>query len=208
MINADRTGEKSLTQLFDVHPPGPLMVMKLPSVAQKTTVHCKSILWTAVGATQDLSAEITSTIGIRPWSPDGRRIAFVHARALGQPAVYSMNANGEDRVRLSDCHADSRPAWAPDGTQIVYNHALKQGIRNLFVVDIETFLAAKEAPPTQVIPEPEPEQEPEQEPEPEPEPEIEQSQNRRKTRIKHQMRRKRRRRRAIHLKHRVPIHQQ
>ena len=99
------------------------------------------------------------------WSPDGRRIAFVHARALGQPAVYSMNANGEDRVRLSDCHADSRPAWSPDGTQIVYNHALKQGIRNLFVVDIETFLAAKEAPPTQVIPEPEPEQEPEQEPE-------------------------------------------
>ena len=106
------------------------------------------------------------------WSPDGRRIAFVHARALGQPAIYTMNVNGENRVRLSDCHADARPTWSPDGTQIVYTHALLAENRNLFVVDINAFLTAKEVPPTKVMPEPEPEPEPEIAPEPEPEPEI------------------------------------
>ena len=172
VINADRTGEKPLTHLFDVHP--------------SWSPNGNEIAFSRSENNRPLQIYIMDSRGgnARPisgdhfndrhpaWSPDGRRIAFVHARALGQPAVYTMNGNGEDRVRLSDCHAESRPTWSPDGTQIVYNHALKQGIRNLFVVDIETFLAAKEAPPTQAEVIPEPEQEPE--PEPDPEPEIEQ----------------------------------
>ncbi|MCE2395841.1 PD40 domain-containing protein, partial [Candidatus Poribacteria bacterium] len=105
------------------------------------------------------------------WSPDGRRIAFVHARALGQPSIYTMNVNGENRVRLSDCHADARPTWSPDSSAIVYSDQTKDGgTRDLFVVDIETFLAAQEAPPTKPEPEPEPEPKPEPEPEPEPDP--------------------------------------
>ena len=172
VINADRTGEKPLTQLFDVHPSWSPNGNEIAfSRSENNSPLQIYIMDSRGGNARPISGDHFNDRH-PAWSPDGRRIAFVHARALGQPAVYTMNANGEDRVRLSDCHADSRPAWAPDGTQIVYNHALKQGIRNLFVVDIETFLAAKEAPPTQVIPEPE--QEPEQEPEPEPEPEIEQ----------------------------------
>ena len=174
VINADRTGEKSLTQLFDVHPSWSPNGNEIAFSRSENNRPLQIYIMDSRGGNARPISGDNFNDRHPAWSPDGRRIAFVHARALGQPAVYSMNANGEDRVRLSDCHADSRPAWAPDGTQIVYNHALKQGIRNLFVVDIETFLAAKEAPPTQVIPEPEPEQEPEQEPEPEPEPEIEQ----------------------------------
>ena len=174
VINANRTGEKPLTHLFDVHP--------------SWSPHGNEIAFSRSENNRPLQIYIMDSRGgnARPisgdhfndrqpaWSPDGRRIAFVHARVLGQPAVYTMNATGEDRVQLSDCHSDSRPAWSPDGTQIVYNHALKQGIRNLFVVDIETFLAAQEAPPikAEMIPEPDPEPEQEPEPEPDPEPEI------------------------------------
>ena len=173
VINADRTGEKSLTQLFDVYPSWSPNGNEIAFSRSENNRPLQIYIMDSRGGNARPISGDNFNDRHPAWSPDGRRIAFVHARALGQPAVYTMNANGEDRVRLSDCHADSRPAWSPDGTQIVYNHALKQGIRNLFVVDIETFLAAKEAPPTQVIPEPEPEQEPEQEPEPEPEPEIE-----------------------------------
>ena len=149
VINADRTGEKPLTHLFDVHP--------------SWSPNGNEIAFSRSENNRPLQIYIMDNRGgnARPisgahfndrhpaWSPDGRRIAFVHARVLGQPAVYTMNATGEDRVQLSDCHSDSRPAWSPDGTQIVYNHALKQGIRNLFVVDIETFLAAPRGTPYQ-----------------------------------------------------------
>ena len=174
VINADRTGEKALTHLFDVNP--------------SWSPNGEEIIFSRSEDNRPLQIYVMDSRGnnVRPlsgdyfndknpaWSPDGRRIAFIHSRALGQPAIYTMDANGENRVRLADSHADSRPAWSPDGTQIVYNHALKQGIRNLFVVDIDTFLAAQEAPPEEVIPEPEPEPDPEPEvvPEPDPEPEV------------------------------------
>ena len=102
------------------------------------------------------------------WSPDGDRIAFVHAKTLRKPAIYTMDVNGENRVRLSVCHAESRPTWSPDGSQIAYSYE-----RDLYVVDIEAFLAANAALPPKVEPEPEPEPEPEVEPEPEPTPEPE-----------------------------------
>ena len=171
VINANRTGEKPLTHLFDVHPSwspsGNEIVFSRSENNRPLQIY---IMDSRGGNARPISGDHFNDRH-PAWSPDGRRIVFVHARALGQPAVYTMNATGEDRVRLSDCHSDSRPAWSPDGTQIVYNHALKQGIRNLFVVDIETFLAAQEAPliKAEVIPEPDPEQEPEPEPDPEPE---------------------------------------
>ena len=175
VINADRTGEKPLTHLFDVNP--------------SWSSNGKEIIFSRSEDNRPLQIYVMDSRGgnARPlsgdnfndrhpaWSPDGRRIAFVHSRALGQPAIYTMNVNGENRIRLSDCDADARPTWSSDGTQIAYTYALmKGGNRNLFVVDIETFLAAKEAPPTkpEVKPEPEPEPEPEIVPDPEPEPEI------------------------------------
>ena len=170
VINADRTGEKALTHLFDVTPAwfpnGKEIIFSRSEGNRPLQIY---VMDSRGGNARPLSGDHFNDKN-PAWSPDGRRIAFVHSRALGQPAIYTMDANGDNRIRLADSHSDSRPAWSPDGTQIVYNHALKQGTRNLFVVDIEAFLAAKEAPPIQaeVIPEPDPE------PEPEPEPEIEQ----------------------------------
>ena len=175
VINADRTGEKALTHLFDVHPSwspnGSEIVFSRSEHNRPLQIY---IMDQRGGNARPISG--TNFNDKHPsWSPDGRRIAFVHARALGQPAIYTMSTTGDNRVQLSDCHADSRPTWSPDGTQIVYNHALKEGIRNLFVVDIETFLVAQEAPPVkQVIPDPPPEppQKPPPEPPEKPEPEV------------------------------------
>ena len=162
VINADRTGEKALTHLFDVHPSwspnGGEIAFSRSENNRPLQIY---IMDSGGGNARPISGDRFNDRH-PAWSPDGRRIAFVHARALGQPAVYTMNANGENRLRLSDCHAEARPTWSPDGAAIVYSHQTKDGgTRDLFVVDIETFLAAKEAPPTQVKPEPEPEPEPE-----------------------------------------------
>ena len=173
LINANRTGEKALTHLFDVNPcwspSGDEIVFSRSENNRPFQIY---LMDSGGGNVVGISGDHFNDRH-PAWSPDGRRLAFVHARALGQPAIYMMSANGEDRVRLSDCHADSRPAWSPEGVQLAYNHALSEGIRNLFVVDIEVFLAAREAAATQVVPEPEPEPEPELEPEPEPEAEAE-----------------------------------
>ena len=176
VINADRTGERALTHLFDVHPSwspdGESIAFSRSENNRPLQVY---IMDKGGGNASPISVDYFNDRH-PAWSPDGRRLAFVHARALGQPAIYTMSVNGDNRVRLADSHADSRPAWSPDGSQIVYNHALKEGIRNLFVLDIATFLAAQEAPPpkAEVIPEsePEPELDPELEPELDPEPEV------------------------------------
>ncbi len=175
VINADRTGEKPLTHLSDAQPTwSPNGREIIFSRSENSGLPQIYIMDSRGSNIRPISGDHFNDRH-PAWSPDGRRIAFVHARTLGQPAIYTMNANGGNRVRLSDCHVDSRPTWSPDGTQIAYTHALQQGgNRNLFVVDIDRFLAAKEAPPTKAVLEPEPEPEPEipQKPEPEPEPEL------------------------------------
>ena len=174
-INADRTGEKPLTHLSDLQPTwSPNGREIVFSRSENRGLPQIYIMDNRGGSVRSISGDNFNDRH-PAWSPDGRRIAFVHARALGQPAIYIMNVNGANRIRLADSHADAKPTWSPDGAQIVYTYALqKGGNRNLFVVDIEAFLAAKEARPTTTIPEPEPEPEPEIVPEPEPEPEIEQ----------------------------------
>ena len=177
VINADRTGEKPLTHLSDVQPSWSPNGREIVFSRSENRGLPQIYVMDSRGASaQSISGDHFNDRH-PAWSPDGRRIAFVHSRALGQPAIYTMNVNGGNRVRLSDCHAESTPTWSPDGTQIAYSHQPKgEGFRNLFVVDIDTFLAAQEAPPPKAEPEPEPEPKPEIVPEPEPEPEPPQKQ--------------------------------
>ena len=51
-------------------------------------------------------------------SPDGRSIAFVREDASGDPAVWTMRADGSGQRRLV---AGDRPVWAPDGLTISYD---------------------------------------------------------------------------------------
>lgn len=68
--------------------------------------------------------DLTSKGGnCRPdWSPDGKRIAFVSDVADGKGDVWTMDAYGENKARVTpgDDSYDYNPAWSPDGLWIVY----------------------------------------------------------------------------------------
>jgi Tol biopolymer transport system component len=56
------------------------------------------------------------------WSPDGKRIAYVSDVADGKGDVWTMDADGGNkrRVTIGDESYDYNPAWSPDGRWIVY----------------------------------------------------------------------------------------
>jgi TolB protein len=56
------------------------------------------------------------------WSPDGKRIAFVSSVADGRGDIWTMDADGGNKVRVTvgDDSYDYNPAWSPDGRWIVY----------------------------------------------------------------------------------------
>jgi TolB protein len=65
------------------------------------------------------------------WSPDGRRIVFIHAddtdvdgNAINEQ-VWVMNANGSNQHPLTSTAAehDQTPDWSPDGRRIAYMEA-------------------------------------------------------------------------------------
>lgn len=74
------------------------------------------------------------------WSPDGKRIAYVSDVADGKGDVWIMDANGENKVRVTpgDDSYDYNPAWSPDGRWIVYETATgsKKGPWSLAIIPV------------------------------------------------------------------------
>jgi TolB protein len=59
------------------------------------------------------------------WSPDARRIAFTRWQgSFGTEELYVVNANGTQRVRLTNNYvADRDPTWSPDGSTIAFERS-------------------------------------------------------------------------------------
>jgi CubicO group peptidase (beta-lactamase class C family) len=72
----------------------------------------------------DLSTGTETDLGegfLPAWSPDGTRIVFGVLDGESGSDLYTMAADGSDRMRLtSDPDFDTAPQWSPDGSTIVY----------------------------------------------------------------------------------------
>ncbi len=85
------------------------------------------------GAIRQLTHPEESEVDRRPaWSPNGRDIAFVHLRQIGDDAGHArlqvVDAGGGTPRTLSDdpvgVELDQPPAWSPDGSKIAFTTSL------------------------------------------------------------------------------------
>jgi Tol biopolymer transport system component len=72
------------------------------------------------------------------WSPDGARIAFLHAVESTQDAdIYTMATDGSDVRRLTDKPGiDAFPTYSPDGTRIAFQSD-RGGQADVYVMDAD-----------------------------------------------------------------------
>ncbi|MFO7632406.1 MAG: protein kinase [Caldilinea sp.] len=72
--------------------------------------------------TLSTGAELDLGLGKDPvWEPGGTRILYNGFDERGEnPGLYLMDANGENRLRLTDNGNDVRPVWSPDGNNVVF----------------------------------------------------------------------------------------
>jgi dipeptidyl aminopeptidase/acylaminoacyl peptidase len=72
------------------------------------------------------------------WSPDGERIAFLHAADdTGDADIFTMAADGSDVRRLTDePGVDAFPTYSPDGTEIAFQSD-RAGKVDVYVMDAD-----------------------------------------------------------------------
>jgi Tol biopolymer transport system component len=87
----------------------------------------------AGGTVRQLTRPAESEVDRRPaWSPNGREIAFVHLRQIGEDAGHGrltvISADGSSARTLSEAplgvELDQAPAWSPDGSKIAFTTSL------------------------------------------------------------------------------------
>ena len=74
-----------------------------------------------------------------PWSPDGKRIAFMADRKgnLEKFNIYVMDADGGNLQNLTNHRAwDGSPSWSPDSQRIVF-HSERDGDYEIYVMDAD-----------------------------------------------------------------------
>jgi len=74
------------------------------------------------------------------WSPDGKRIAYIHAHKPGgyEPNISIMNSDGSNRTRLITDAGDANPSWSPDGLRIAFERNTSLFPRNqLWIVNAD-----------------------------------------------------------------------
>jgi len=76
--------------------------------------------------------------GSPTWSPDGTKVLFTSDRDGERDAVYVMDANGTNPIRLSTpLFGDTAPHWSPDGARIVYTSFRGEGYHEIYVMNAD-----------------------------------------------------------------------
>ncbi len=78
------------------------------------------------------------------WSPDGKHIAFISNRDIGDEVcpfcfddIYVMDADGSHVIQLTDNPADDdSPSWSPDGNRIVFA-SVRDRMYGIYVMDAD-----------------------------------------------------------------------
>ena len=78
-------------------------------------------IYTSTTAGTSVKALTSSGKNYRPhWSPDGKRIAFVHEAPAGFRDIWVMNANGSAKTRVTHLGDTTEPTWSPDGKWLAF----------------------------------------------------------------------------------------
>ncbi len=64
------------------------------------------------------------------WSPDGRRIAFVHETAAGATDVWVMSATGSAKKQVTHLGNVTEPTWSPNGKYLAFGGDALETIRS------------------------------------------------------------------------------
>ena len=75
------------------------------------------------------------------WAPDGLRLVFwSNCCVPGQPAIWSIGADGNDAVQLTHPgprRFDFSPDYSPDGTKIAYEWDHDDGTSNIVTINTD-----------------------------------------------------------------------
>ena len=78
------------------------------------------------GSQEEVIPTPPGTPWLHAWSPDGTRIAVsIFPNGDGDRAIWVMNADGSEPVRVAAAENVSVPSWSPDGTTIAYTARLE-----------------------------------------------------------------------------------
>jgi dipeptidyl aminopeptidase/acylaminoacyl peptidase len=121
-LTADTLWEMKRVGLPDVSPDGRRIAVSVTTYDVQENKGNADIYLLDDGAAEARQLTTSDASDTSPsWSPDGRRIAFVSARAGGPPQLYVIDASGGEAKAVTKLPVGvDEPRWFPDGQRLAF----------------------------------------------------------------------------------------